>query len=87
MLEENKEDFENFRLVHSFYSEDDARHQDTFNHKGEKIMKIIREWETRLCGHMEKGDNAVYSARLSEKFWGEIRREFPLIDFVGVKIS
>lgn len=41
----------------------------------------------RLCGRMEQGANAAYSARLSEKFWGEVKLRFPLIDFVGATIS
>ncbi|PIS17858.1 hypothetical protein COW38_01105 [Candidatus Collierbacteria bacterium CG17_big_fil_post_rev_8_21_14_2_50_45_7] len=35
----------------------------------------------------EQGKNATYSARLSEKFWGEVRLRFPMIGFVGATVK
>jgi len=86
MCQENKQEFAKFQTVHHAYALDKATHQDEYNSRGAAIVGIIRDWESRLCSTMEKGKNSTYSARLSEKFWDEVRKLFPLIDFVGVKI-
>lgn len=86
MCEENKSLFSQFADLHAQYQLDKKSHQTAFNDLGDQVRHIVEDWDRRLCGHMEKGNNAAYSARLSEKFWGEVRRLFPLIDFVGAKI-
>jgi hypothetical protein len=45
----------------------------------------MEEWESRLCKQMEKGKNGVFSAKVSEKFWQEVKKDFPLIELVGVE--
>jgi hypothetical protein len=87
MCEEHKDDFNAFLRVHQQYQSNKKVHQNAFNEQGKAIRRIIEEWDKRLCNTMEKGNNATYSARLSEKFWGEVRTLFPLIDFVGAKIN
>jgi len=87
MSEENKTLFAEFKSVHDLYKSDKFKYQDKFNELGLQVRKIMEEWDTRLCGRMESGKNATYSARLSQKFWDEIRSVYPLIDFVGVKIT
>lgn len=87
MLEENADLFGRFKGIHELYSKDKKTHQAIFNDEGKVIVEIVRQWEKRLCGHMEKGNNGVYSARLAEKFWAEVRSLFPLIDFVGAEVK
>lgn len=87
MCMENKTLFVDFRFIHDLYQKDKQGNQVVFNEKGAEVRKIIEDWDHRLCSHMEKGKNSNYSANLSEKFWGEVRSLFPLIDFVGVKIN
>ena len=86
MCLENKVVFGKFKSVHDAYAKDKIGNQDEFNTQGVGIRKIIEDWDHRLCSHMENGKNATYSARLSEKFWGEVRTLFPMIDFVGVTV-
>lgn len=86
MCDENKDLFTEFKKIHDLYSKNKFAHQKSFNEVGLAVRKIIEEWDSRLCGHMEAGKNANYSARLSEKFWDEVRKLFPLIDFVGVTV-
>jgi len=86
MMDENQEMFANFAQVHTKYQQDKQQWQEEFNKQGEKVVEVVREWEGRLCGHQEKGDKAVFSANLAEKFWGEVKAFFPLIDFVGVEV-
>jgi hypothetical protein len=86
MFAENKDLFLQFKLIHDDYVKDRQKHKADFDKTGKKILTIIEEWESRLCGHMEKGNNSVFSAKLSDKFWEEIKKYYPFIDFVGVKV-
>jgi hypothetical protein len=87
MYEANKNLFAEFKLLHDLFAKNKKSYQANFNSQGEVIMRILHDWEAKLCGHMEKGNNAVYSARLAEKFWEEVRKTYPLIDFIGVRVN
>jgi hypothetical protein len=87
MCEENKKVFDEFLFIHNLYKENKKANQVIFNEQGLVVRRIIEEWDRRLCNTMEKGNNATYSQKLSEKFWGEVRTIFPLIDFVGATIK
>lgn len=84
MLEAEKALFDSFGALHDRYALDQDSLQDEFNELGEQVMKVIREWEAKLCNRSEKAGYGSYTSNLSEKFWGEIRNKFPMIDFVGV---
>ncbi len=87
MIEENKDAFEKFTKIHLLYSTDPEKYQALFNKEGKKILEIIREWENRLCQQSEKAGYGTFTNRLSEKFWEEVRRNFPKIDFVGILVE
>ena len=87
MIEEHEQEFKNFAEVHAKYASNKKQWQDEFNKQGVELLEIIRVWEQRLCGKTEKGNKAVFSTRLAEKFWAEIKAFFPLIDFVGVEVE
>ncbi|KKU26317.1 MAG: hypothetical protein UX37_C0003G0003 [Microgenomates group bacterium GW2011_GWA2_46_16] len=90
MCAENKvvfDNFDNFQFIHDLYKDNKKANQVIFNEQGLVVRKIVEDWDRKLCGRMERGVNATYSARLSEKFWGEVRIRFPLIDFVGATIK
>lgn len=87
MLEENKEVFDKFAKLHTDYGMDEERYQEEFNHEGEKILKIIHEWEDKLCKQSEKAGFGNYTGNLSEKFQAEVRNHFPLIDHVGIVVN
>ncbi len=87
MEEEHKELFANFKEIHDEYALNPAEWQKLFNQYGGEIMDVIREYERRLCANMATGKYGQFSAKLSEKFWGEVRKMYPKIDFVGVKTS
>ena len=84
MLDAENEVFDNFRRIHEEYSKNQNALQDKFNMEGEKVMKIIHDWEAKLCSQSEKAGYGSFTQKLSEKFMEEVRHEFPLIDFVGV---
>ena len=84
MLSQNKELFESFKKVHDKYSQDQKVWRAKYNEEGEKIMTIIRRYESRLCGRSEGSGFGKFTGGLSEKFWNLVRKEFPLIDEVGL---
>lgn len=87
MITNEKESFDEFTKLHMQYSLNQEGLQDKFNEEGTKIMTIIREWEQKLCSTSEKAGYGGYTTNLSEKFWQEIRKSYPLIDYVGVIVK
>ena len=87
MIDENKDIFSRFFVIHDRYAGDPRNAQDEFNSLGHDIVEIIREYERKLCSNSERGQYGKFSSNLSEKFWDEIRKDFPKIDFVGVRLS
>ncbi len=87
MVTENRALFDDFKKVHDAFVVDRMNFQEEFNTKGEIIMEIIQDTEKRLCSRMEGGKNSVYSTNLSEKFREEVKKIFPKIDLIGVKLS
>lgn len=84
MIADNKELFDEFNLAHSGYDLNPQRNQDKFNEIGSKVMKVIKEYEGKLCGHSEGAGYASFSGNLAQKFQDEVRRAFPKIDCVGI---
>lgn len=87
MVEENKEAFDKFAKLHMDYGMDEEKYQEEFNREGEKILKVIHEWEDRLCKQSEKAGFGNYTTNLSEKFQAEVKDHFPLIDHVGIVVN
>lgn len=85
MIEQNRDLFNQFMDIHDKYVKDQFSWQVKFNIIGEKVVEIIREWERKLCRNTERGQYGVFSANLADKFWNLVRKDFPKIDFVGVK--
>ncbi len=85
MSDQNAELFARFEPIHQGYKTDRKAWSKQFHEVGKEVVEVIREWEHRLCNGMERGHNAVYSAKLAEKFWGEVKLRFSHIELVGVK--
>jgi hypothetical protein len=85
MIDENQQLFTDFKEIHDGYKTDRKTWSKRFHEEGKKVVEIVRDWEQRLCSGMERGNNAVYSSKLSEKFWGEVKKLFSHIELVGVK--
>lgn len=84
MIETNKEIFGEFKKIHALYVLDQDKWQEKFNKEGERVIKIVKEWEDRLCKQSEKAGYGNYTGTLAEKFQSEVKKEFPLIDHVGL---
>jgi len=87
MVQENKDIFDKFASLHTDYGMDQNKYQEEFNKEGEKIMKLVHEWENKLCSHSEKSGYGSYTSALAEKFQTEVRAHFPLIDHVGIIVN
>lgn len=87
MMDQQKAAFEAFKPVHDAYQADrsNAEAQEAFHTQGQKVVDIVRDWDRRLCSGMGKGQFSQYSQKLSETFWNRVRKDFPLIDLVGVR--
>jgi hypothetical protein len=85
MTERNKELFDKFSPIHTGFATDADAWADKFHTIGRDVVDVIRDWERRLCSGTEKGGYAAYSAKLAEKFWAEIKKDYPLIDQVGLR--
>lgn len=85
MLDANKQEFENFRILHDEYALNPENLQNKYNSGGEKILEIIHDWENKLCLQSEKGGYGVFTTKLAEKFHDEVKKEFPMIDHIGLK--
>lgn len=87
MIEQNKKIFDEFQKLHDRYSLDKQSLQDEFNEKGKIVMDLVRKYEDRLCGKSESTGYGAYTGNLAEKFQQEVRKHFPLIDYVGIKMK
>lgn len=86
MIESNKEAFDSFRKVHDEYVLNPDVNQEKLNKEGKEILKIIKEWESKLC-HQQEKRYSQYAGKLAEKFWEEIRKEFSMIDYIGIIVK
>lgn len=87
MIEQNKAAFDEFQKLHDEYALNPEANQEIYNEEGKKIQEIIRKYEDILCGHSEKSGYGNYTASLAEKFHDEVRKHFPKIDYIGIKIT
>lgn len=87
MVDTHPQLFREFEEVHAAYHLDPQKWQEEFNQVGSQVLEIIREYENRLCSHSEGSGYANYSSRLAEKFQAEVKKHFPQIDFVGIKVN
>lgn len=89
MWDTHKSDLSSFQEVHDQYQANQRNMtiKQEFDRVGKTVRTIMEEWDARLCQQMEKGKNSVFSSKVSEKFWSEVKKDFPLVDLVGVEIS
>lgn len=85
MLEQNHDLFLAFKPIHDGYQTNRKQWSQQFHKEGQQLVDIARDWERRLCSGMEKGKNGMFSSKVAEKFWEEVKKQYPMIDRVGVK--
>ncbi len=85
MWNDHKDEFQQFMIIHTQFANDPKTYRAEFNRQGEKIIEIIRHYESVLCGRSESSGFGNYTSKLAEKFWGEVRKIFSEIDEVGIE--
>ncbi|MBQ6436014.1 hypothetical protein IJJ27_00430 [bacterium] len=83
----NQADWEKFKAVHDRFQKDPDANRDEFNRVGSDFLDIVRGYERRLCGGMERTTNAYYSSNVCDTYWKLVRTDFPLIDQIGLTVS
>jgi len=86
MFEQNREKMMKFMLLNQDYGQNKKGLKIQFDQEGKEVQEIVEDWMGRLCGQMEKGKNAAYSAKLADKFLEEIRKYFPYYNEIGITI-
>lgn len=86
MLRNNEKILADFKVLHDNYSEDKQMYSARFHKEGRDILDIMRSYERKLCSGMERSKNSAYSDQLANKFWDRIRKDYPLIDEVGLVV-
>jgi len=85
MIDENNKLFDEFFRIHELYILNPQMYHTSFNEIGKRVQDVIHDYERRLCGKTEGGQYSKFSMKLSEKFWEIIRKDFPKIDYIGLK--
>lgn len=86
MVKEHQQMFDEFRQIHDLFKQDRAKYSQEFNEKGKPVMEVLRDYEQRLCGSMERGKFALFSDKVAAKFWERVKKDFSHIELVGVEI-
>lgn len=79
--------FKDFSQIHQKYAKDQEKYQKEFNKTGKKVQEVIRIYEKQLCGKTDASTYSRFATNLSNKFWDQIKNDYPLIDFIGVELS
>lgn len=87
MSDQHEELFKSFDEIHAGYLSDRKAWSAKFHSVGQQVVDIMRDWEQRLCAGMERSKNGVYSMKLADKWWEEIKKRYSHIEMVGVKSS
>lgn len=87
MWTDHAKELKDFQQIHDLFKQDRATYSKEFNDKGAHAMEILHEYEDRLCSGMERGMYGKYSDKVAEKFWQRVKKDFPLIELVGVEVS
>ena len=87
MSDQHETLFLEFDKIHAGYLEDRKAWSGKFHTTGQHVVDIMRVYEQRLCAGMERSKNGVYSMKLADKWWDEIKNRYSHIEMVGVKSS
>ena len=84
MMENHKEVFNAFQIIHDKYALDPKKFQKELNHEADHVMTIIRKYDNMLCNNAQGSKYSKFASKTSETFWNLIRSRFPKIDCVGL---
>lgn len=81
MLADNQELFTEFQQLAAKAKLNPQKHGEAFKELKQKVLRVIRKNEDRLCAKSENTKFGVFSQTLADKFWEEIRIALPEVDF------
>ena len=85
MIKQNQKIFDEFKIIHDNFIDEPEKHKTEFNNVGGKVIEIVRNFEQRLTSQMTGSGYGKFSTNVTDKFWSEIKKEYPKMEFVGVK--
>lgn len=80
MYEINKTLFDEYALLLEQYDGDKKKYAPSVIDVQNKLLRVIKKTEDRLCMRSETTGHANYSFALAEKYWEEVRARIPRID-------
>jgi hypothetical protein len=80
MLENNKEVLDELKFAFNAYQINPVSNKDRFREVQMRALRTVRKNENALCAKTENTQYSGYSTNLAEKFWEEVRRDYPEID-------
>lgn len=80
----HKAEFESFREIHDLYKSNQKKYAKHYNIQGKKIRDYLDRAVNVLCGKSESSGHGMFSSVLADKFWAEVRADYPMVDFIGV---
>lgn len=84
MIENHKEVFSSFQIIHDQYALDPKKYQKLLNQEADQVMAVIRKYDNMLCNNSEGSKYGKFASKTSETFWNLIKTRFPKIDCVGL---
>lgn len=73
LIENNKELFDKLKSA--------PKDTEEFNELQRRVLRIVRRAEDALCSKTENTHFSNFSTGLADKFWEEIRANYPEIDY------
>ena len=83
-LKAHRAEFESFRVIHDLFKADQKKYSKHYNIQGKKIRDYLDRAVNILCGKTESSGHGAFSSVLADRFWEEVRRDYPMVDFIGV---
>lgn len=80
MYDLNKALFEEYETMLEKYDKDKKTYASEAIDLQNKLLRLLKKTEDRLCMRSETTGHANYSLALAEKFWEEVRTRVPRID-------
>lgn len=80
LVENNQELLNQLKDAYYDYKEDKSK-AEVFKDLQLKALRVIRRAEDRLCSKTESTQFSSFSTTLADKFWEEVRANYPEIDY------
>ena len=80
LVRANQELIDTYLELEEKFEQNADKYKDELSDIKNKLLRVIRKNEDRLCSKTESTHYSAYSEGLALKYWEEIRKLFPNID-------